>query len=442
MKKQLFYRRLVLWCLSPGFAFITAGASRADDTRRSEQLAFKPATMGQPVAQKSHIVDNLYVDPPSARGQGARGLYYNGPLARRLGAPGLIRIVRGASLDAVVIDVKDGEGRVFYDTKIDVLQPQKKPFSPDMASIVRDLKAAGIYTIARVVCFSDPKLPRNFPDRAILDGRPDKLGQLWANWKRRNTWLDPYNKANQDLLVDIAKEIEVLGFDEIQLDYFRFPVDEATAFAVYPAKVETAKQEVLLGILKRMDAAIDIPIGVDVFGVTAFKAGDTEGLGQSLEHLATHVEVFSPMLYLNSMRNWLKGQKEQRALRLVESGVSRLRRRLGHGPVIRPFLQAYARGADYYTPEFIAEQIIASRQGGADGFLFWHPDSDYSLVRAAMGGSARGATPFPNEKRQNWRLENFGERPAPKTDTDDKANTTETPSLRPSAPTTPKRADL
>jgi hypothetical protein len=344
-------------------------------------------------------------------------------------------------MDAVVIDVKDGEGRVFYDTKIDVLQPQKKPFSPDMASTVRDLKAAGIYTIARVVCFSDPKLPRNFPDRAIMDGRPTKLGQLWANWKHRNTWLDPYNKANQDLLVDMAKEIESLGFDEIQLDYFRFPVDEATAFAVYPAKVEISKQDVLFGILKRMDAAIDIPIGVDVFGVTAFQAGDPEGLGQSLERLATHVEVFSPMLYLNAMRNWLKGQKEQRALRLVESGVSRLRRRLGHGPVIRPFLQAYARGADYYTPEFIAEQIVASRQGGADGFLFWHPDSDYSLVRAAMAGPVRGVTPFPIEKRQTWRRENFGERPASKTDTGDTPDTTEPPSDRGSDPTTQKSAE-
>jgi hypothetical protein len=117
------------------------------------------------------------------------------------------------------------------------------------------------------------------------------------------------------------------------------------------------------------------------------------------------------MLYLNSMRSWLKGQKEQRALRLVQSGVSRLRKRLGHGPVIRPFLQAYSRGADYYTQDFIAEQILASRQGGADGFLFWDPDSDYKLVRDAMAGAARGLSPFPNDTRFTWRRDHYGERP-------------------------------
>jgi hypothetical protein len=440
MEKRLFFTRSLLSCLSSIFIVLSLGGlSRADESWNNDKLAFEPATIGQPIVHTSHGLDNLFVDPPTTRGQQARGLYFNGPLARKLGAAGLMRIIRGAGLDAVVIDVKDGEGRVFYDTQIEVLQPQKRPFARGLSSVVSDLKAAGIYTIARVVCFSDPKLPRNYPDRAILDGRPGKLGQLWANWKRRNTWLDPFNRANHDLLVDIAKEIEALGFDELQLDYFRFPVDEATAFAVYPAKVESPKQEVLLNILKRIDAAIDIPIGVDVFGVTAFQSGDPEGLGQSLETLAAHVEVFSPMLYLNSMRQWLTGQKQQRALRLVQTGVTRLRRRLGHGPIIRPFLQAYPKGADYYTPDFIAEQIAGSRQGGADGFLFWHPDSDYSMVRAAMAGPAHALSPFPIDQRLNWRRENYGERlpepPAPsvktentdnKIDTQDKSDTPDT----------------
>jgi hypothetical protein len=422
---KFFYKHFVLVCLSTTISIFGIDfGTKADEAANRDQLAFEPSNTGKPIAQKSRSLDSLSVDPPSALGQGARGLYFNGPLARRLGAAGLIRIVHGASLNAVVIDVKDGEGRVFWDSQIEVLQPQKRPFKPDIALMIGELKAAGVYTIARVVCFSDPKLPRNFPDRAIMDGRPNKLGQLWANWKRRNTWLDPYHKSNHQLLVEIAKEIETIGFDEIQLDYFRFPVDEATSFALYPARTETPKQDVLLDILSKIDAAIDIPIGVDVFGVTAFYPGDREGLGQVMDSWAAHVEVFSPMLYLNSMRNWLKGTKEQRALRLVQSGVSRLRRRLGHGPVIRPFLQAYSRGADYYTPEFIAEQIQASRQGGADGFLFWHPDSDYKLVRQAMGGAAHGLSPFPNETREAWRREHFGQMPE-KTPVEEKAQQAE-----------------
>jgi hypothetical protein len=275
------------------------------------------------------------------------------------------------------------------------------------------LREAGIYTIGRIVCFSDPKLPRNYPERAVLDGRPRKKGELWASWGRRNTWMDPYNEKNHDLIVELAIEAEKLGLDEIQLDYFRFPVDDTTRFAVFPAQVDTPRRQVLLGLLRRIDEAITIPIGVDVFGLTAFRKGDRAGLGQSLEDWAMHVEVFTPMLYLNGMGLWLRGEKEQRALRLVAAGVSNIRKRLGYGPIIRPFLQAFPQGADYYDTEFIAEQIRGARQGGADGFLFWHPASDYDLVRTAMSGSARGISPFPIDERFVWRRQAWTDNMSP-----------------------------
>jgi hypothetical protein len=358
--------------------------------------------------------DDRLVDPVSEKGQAARGLYFNGPLASRLGSKGIIRAVRQARLDAAVINLKDGQGRVLYDTKIEVLQAQKRPFLREAPSLMRRLRKAGVYTIGRIVCFSDPVLPRLHPERAVLDGRPRKNGELWAATGRRNTWLDPYNTANHDVIVALAVEAEALGVDEIQLDYFRFPVDETTRYAVFPAQVDTPRRQVLLGLLRRIDEAIHIPVGVDVFGLTAFRTGDRAGLGQSLEDWAMHVEVFTPMLYVNGMGLWLRREEERRAMRLVAAGTARLRRRLGHGPVIRPFLQAFAQGADYYTPEFIAEQISGARRGGADGFLFWHPASDYRMVRAGMKGPARGIGPFPLDERITWRRQAWGDSMSPR----------------------------
>src|SRR5690606_4333927 len=105
-----------------------------------------------------------------------------------------------------------------------------------------------------------------------------------------------------------------------------------------------------------------IPIGVDVFGLAAYRRGDPSGLGQDLERWTRHVEVFTPMLYVNSMRNWRRGE-DNRAFLLVYGGINRLRRRIGPGPVIRPFLQAFARGADEFNPEFIHQQVRAARRG-------------------------------------------------------------------------------
>jgi hypothetical protein len=346
--------------------------------------------------------EDRFTDPVSDKGQNARGLYFNGPVTRRLGARGIANTVLDANMNAAVIDLKDGEGRVTYDTQIPELQSQKQIFLRDPPGLVAHLKHAGVYTIARIVCFSDPYLPRREPSRGVMDARPGHEGELWASWGKRNTWLDPYNEANHQTITEIAKEAEAIGFDEVQFDYVRFPVDDAVRFAVFPAQVETLRRFVLLSFLRRVDEAIRIPIGVDVFGLTAFREGDAAGLGQVPEEWALHVDVFSPMLYVNRMP-WMREHKEHRVMFLMEAAISNLRRRVGSGPVIRPFMQGFAQGADHYDGEFIADQVRGARSGGADGFLFWHPGSAYGTVEEGMQGPARSLVPFATEERARWR---------------------------------------
>lgn len=344
-----------------------------------------------------------FTDPVSIQGQQARGLYFNAPMQKRLGAKGIIRMVRNANMNAVVLDIKDGEGRVNYDTQIEALKPQRRVFIKDMAAFVAEIEAAGIYTIARVVCFNDPYLPRNDPSRAIMDSRPTRAGRIWADTGKRNTWLDPYNERNHELITQIARDVEAFGFDEVQLDYVRFPVDEATVFAKFPAQVDDRlRRTVILSFLRRVDAAISIPINTDVFGLTALRVGDPAGLGQSLEDWVPHVEVFSPMLYINGMSTWVSGGAN-RAERLIYAAMSMLRKRVGHGPVLRPYLQAFANGADHYDAAFITEQIRGARNAGSDGFLFWHPGSNFGVVQASASGAARALMPFPLGERAAWR---------------------------------------
>ncbi len=357
-----------------------------------------------------------YVDVVSEQGQRAHGLYINAPLAHKLGASGVAKLVHGVGLDAAVIDIKGSDGLVVYDTQIPELAGSKHILLRDAPAFVRQLKDAGIYTIARIVCFNDPILPRAFPDRSIQDGRPGHEGDIWLKTSRvkRNTWLDPYNEKNHEMLVAIAKEAEAIGFDEIQLDYIRFPVDVATKFAVYPAHTDQSHVDVILGVLRKIDAAIHIPIGADVFGLAAFKKGDPTGLlGQDLALWTQYIEVFSPMLYVYAMRDWMKHVKDGRAGLLVEQGVKELRQRVGAGPVIRPFLQAFSSRADYYNAEFITEQIRGTRNAGGDGFLFWSPTSTYNMVRVGMEGPARPLVPFPIERREAFRAKQWGETEQP-----------------------------
>ena len=340
--------------------------------------------------------DARYFDPVTEAGQQARGLYIGASFVRRHGVEAVVNAVQRARMNAVVLDVKDAEGRVHHDTEIEVLRESMTGDLGDARALIDALHAADIYVIARISCFADDTLPRRQPELAIRDVRPRR--DVWVSWGTGGTWLDPHNENNQQLVVQLAREAEALGFDEIQLDYVRFPVDDGTRFAEYPAETETPRPDVILGMLEAIDVAVGIPLGVDVFGLAAYRQGDPSGLGQDLERWTRHVEVYTPMLYVNSMRAWRRGE-DDRAFRLVFDGTRILRRRIGWNPVIRPFLQAFRQGADEFGPEFIYDQVRAARRARADGFLFWHPGHTYGMVRRAMRGPSRALVPFPGPRR-------------------------------------------
>ncbi len=327
------------------------------------------------------------VDRVSPQGRSARGLYITGPFVRRFGSERVANEVKKAGLSAVVLDLKTDRGKITYDTRIPELQKQKHLMA-DVPELVRYLKKQSIYTIARIVCFNDHRLAAQDLSRAIHDSRPHRARRAWVSWGTGTHWLDPYSGKNHDMIVQVAKEVAALGFDELQLDYIRFPVDRGTRFARYPAQKSTPRSKVLAGLLERIDRAVAVPLGVDVFGLTAFQEGDSSGLGQALEEWAPYVEVFSPMLYLNNMKSWGRrgssGIPKRRAERLIRAGVATLRKRLGHAPVIRPYIQAFRPGADYFNARFIREQVKGSYDGGGDGFLFWHPGAHYKIVHRAL----------------------------------------------------------
>ncbi|UJR87209.1 putative glycoside hydrolase [Sandaracinus amylolyticus] len=349
-------------------------------------------------------------DDLSERIQQARGLYITAPYVRVNGARGVVRIVRSSAMDAAVLDLKDATGRVNYDSAIPELQEQETRLHGDVRALVRTLHENGIVAIARIVCFNDPVLAHRMPDRAIQDVRAHRRGRtrVWTSWGTGGAWLDPWDSRNHDLVIAVAREAEALGFDEIQLDYIRFPVDDGVPYAHYPhEQADVRRRDMLHAFLGRLDESIRIPIGVDVFGIQAYWEGDTSGLGQDLSLWTDVVDVYSPMLYLNAMRDWERGTQD-RARRLVQIGVQRMRQRLGPRPVIRPFLQAFEQEAEDWGPRFIANQITGARRGGSDGFLFWHPGSNYGTVQRAMQGLAHSLSPFPIPEERTRARVGFG----------------------------------
>jgi hypothetical protein len=324
-------------------------------------------------------------EPPGSemteRGRHIRGIYI--PVAKVAHAKPkkFIQWLKNIGADAVVMDIKDDHGRVTFTKDLPLAKGSPHGLVPKMAALVEALKAEGIYTIGRLVCFKDNFLYKKHPESAIVDRRD---GKPWRD-RKGSVWSDPFSLTAHEHIAAIAAAAEKIGFDEIQLDYVRFPVDGETRYAKYPNKdPELARYQVIQLLLARVDYQISTPLSIDVFGLTVNRIGDPQGLGQSLEHLAPFIDAVSPMLYLANQPEEIWATATLKMSRdLVYNAVKRIRARLSDQIAIRPLLQGFEYRASFFGVDFIYGQVEAATSGGAGGHLFWNQGGFYpQLARA------------------------------------------------------------
>ena len=94
----------------------------------------------RPAALADMWGDNSLVDPVSHQGQHARGLYFNGPTMRVLGARRILTAVHSSGMNAVVLDLKDGQGRIMWDTQVPEVRGQHKRFVKDMPRLIAEYR--------------------------------------------------------------------------------------------------------------------------------------------------------------------------------------------------------------------------------------------------------------------------------------------------------------
>ena len=68
-------------------------------------------------------------------------------------------VIGSRGLNMIVIDMKDDYGRLRFTPKNSAISARGRVFRPlDIDAFLHDMKARGIYTVARVVVFKDPAL--------------------------------------------------------------------------------------------------------------------------------------------------------------------------------------------------------------------------------------------------------------------------------------------
>jgi len=323
----------------------------------------------------------------------AKGIYLTGWSAGNSNFHKLLNLVNETELNAMVIDMKEDEGRVTYQSGIPLVKEVKSDgtrFIRDIDQMMQTLKENHVYTIARIVCFKDPFLAGKKLDWAMQR----KAGGVWSD-KKGVVWIDPYRKEVWDYNIALAKEAAMKGFNEIQFDYVRFPdngkkVDQEVAFYQQNGR---AKQQVIsdfLAYARKELAPYNVYISADIFGLVT-SVTDDMGIGQKWELVSPHVDYVSPMMYPSHYANGTYGLSipDARPYETIYHGLQdaqkkdqALEAKQQQPAIIRPWYQDFTarwvKGHIPYGPREVQAQIKAGRDLGVDEYLIWDAGNSYS----------------------------------------------------------------
>jgi hypothetical protein len=291
-------------------------------------------------------------------------------------------------LNAVVIDVKGDRGWILYQTEVPqalAAGAQGPATLRDFDGLMADLKARGIYTIARIVTFKDNILANARPDLAITDTR---TGKPWID-NEKLAWVDPFQEEVWAYNIAIGQEAIRRGFDEVQFDYVRFPTDgklSATRYA--KANNRETRLPAIAAFLAKARTELGASgafVAADLFGYTAFNENDTD-IGQRIEELAPHLDFICPMVYPSGYHKGIPGHPNPILVpgKVVSESVRLIRKRAGVNVVrIRPWLQDfkdYAFDRRIFGVNEVTAQIRGAEEAGAPGWMLWNPRNDYTAA--------------------------------------------------------------
>ncbi len=276
---------------------------------------------------------------------------------------GVLEARKAGKIDTLVINVKDNHGDVSYASDVALARTLGASKGLiDFKKLIPILRAQGFYVIARQVVFNDPRLAAH-------------LGYA-------NGWVPASDPTAVAYNLAIAQEVAGMGFDELQFDYIRY-ADGGGLASGYETRFAAIDS-----FLTKVEAAVGqrITLSADLFGrvMWDWNMKRTDPIGQSLEDMAVHLDVVSPMLYPSHYTE----QKYKDGPYLVVKDALTAGKKRTH-TAIRPFLQVFdmAIPAGMTIDAYIAAEIRAAKENGADGYLFWEPSNDYRALYRVLGVS-------------------------------------------------------
>jgi hypothetical protein len=284
------------------------------------------------------------------------------------------KMAEGSELNALMLDLKDESGLVWYDTEDPVaVEVGAVRGAYDLSDIAARAKEADLYLIGRLVVFTDPTAAIRKPSMAVWDSAQNRPYNSDGQY-----FLDPTDPDARAYGLGLAVEACEMGVDEIQFDYVRFP-DQRNEEAVFDLGISLEIRTSTITDFLREAVAVLHPMGcavaADVFGFTTAPGTDDGGIGQRWEDVTEVVDVASPMVYPSHYASGWYGYENPNdhpgpmVTRAIEDGLERLPRSV----VVRPWLQDFG-----YTADQVREQIESAERFGL-GWMLWNARSNVTV---------------------------------------------------------------
>ncbi|HCD46348.1 MAG TPA: sugar fermentation stimulation protein, partial [Lachnoclostridium sp.] len=199
------------WLLAViAFSLVTSGCSRYKGISETSETDSKTDESQQSTEESVKFPVEVSAEP-GKKPVKVKGIYISGYMAGSEGLQAILDKIQGTEINTVVIDVKNDDGRITFAMEdaptVNEIGATEK-YIKDIDSLMAQLKARGLYTIARVVAFRDPYLAEKKPEWALKnkDGslHRDNKGLAWVNPSRTEVW---------DYLVEVGPEASQAGFD-------------------------------------------------------------------------------------------------------------------------------------------------------------------------------------------------------------------------------------
>ena len=272
------------------------GAYETHKKQKNIYLGGEGATLDYFPVEKPKFSDNVMPDK-------VYSLYLNGTKAVMNMVDDYIKFAKETKINAFVVDIVD-------DVNIGYQSPYMEKNSPtsykhaqnsleSYKSAIKKLKDNGFYVIGRITAFKDTYYVTDHNENAITNASGKPLRH------QSSYWPSAYNRDVWKYDVELAKEaVELMGFNEIQFDYVRFPdglisMEKAKTVNFHNTYNETKAQAIQRFLMYATNELhkLNVYVSADVFGESSYGSGYITSYGQYWPAISTVVDVISAMPY-------------------------------------------------------------------------------------------------------------------------------------------------